>query len=536
MKTRTFKILSMFILSLSACALYAKTMTLENWHQNYKRPEFFIQQDTSKTDDDALIHPDDPQLSGYLFEINNQDLATSIVYISRGLSHYLSDHAIQTNPIINTPNVSIFFMPKNNSTPIREFYKKFAQTVTWLMLNRRNTKVAIRPVFNKTKQPPFQPDQAIYMDPPQVETGHSDTPFKDPETSIIDGFHIHMDYLKGQKKQALKLRDQFKTAAANDRIIYSDLDTYPERFNGPHLRAGWEVKFERAGSLSMPNYGYALAWLLLNHHNIPIYSHSKSWLFGENEKRLISHLDNTLYSGVKPKLDQWFFYNPLNEKTGLYRWDAQLPVTLCISGDKRTQKQADILQFWFGANTNEYPVEQSQHWFNKQHTRLSAFDKEIHDRFSQDLILMANHAYDDWQNTPRGALASVLLLDQFPRNIYRGTRMAFVFDEQALTIAKRAIQKGFDKQLSLAERLFLYMPLEHSEAMQDQIMAVTLMEKLKNEAGPNDKKIFEKHHAMAVKHKMTIEAFGYFPSRHLNFDRENTPKELQFMQQENARF
>ena len=149
---------------------------------------------------------------------------------------------------------------------------------------------------------------------------------------------------------------------------------------------------------------------------------------------------------------------------------------------------------------------------------------------------MAHEPFDDWQATPKGALATVILLDQFPRNIYRGQRMAFAFDALALKVAKSAIQKGFDEQLSLTERLFLYLPLEHSENIKDQAMAVKLIESLKNQAPSKYKKVFEIHHQMALKHQKTIEKFKYFPSRKPNFGDKNTAEELRFMQSHKAEF
>lgn len=298
----------------------------EHWYTNYKNPSYFVKTNDKLSLENQIISPDDSRISGYIFEISNHDPSTSMEYITIGLNEYLTKQHIQTRKVIHAPRSYIFFMPKNKNDNQRLFYKQFAQVISWLLFNRRDTVVAIRPIMAKENRTMFNASQVIYLDPPKVHVGHNDDAFVDPEKTIVDGFHIHMDYLKNQQNQALQLFQQFKTEAAKKHIIYSDLDTYPEYSNGPHVRAGWEVKFERKGSSSLDQYGYALAWLMLNHQEVPIYSHSKSWRFGENEKRLISHLDNALYSGIKPEVNQWFFYDPENNNSGLYRWDSQLEV------------------------------------------------------------------------------------------------------------------------------------------------------------------------------------------------------------------
>src|SRR5580704_4883038 len=105
-------------------------------------------------------------------------------------------------------------MPKNNIDNPKLFYKQFAQAISWLLFNRRDTKVAIRPIMTKESHMIFQTYQVIYMDPPKVLPGHYHDAFVDPEKTIVDGFHIHMDYLENQKTEASQLFQQFKTDAA----------------------------------------------------------------------------------------------------------------------------------------------------------------------------------------------------------------------------------------------------------------------------------------------------------------------------------
>lgn len=515
-----------------------------SWQANYKDPLYFAQknlnsdgQDKSIPSQTPLTDPEDERISGYLFELNNLNPEFSLERVMDSLSQYVKEKRISVKTIIKTPTNSIFFLKKVPSEHSL-FFKEFSLITSWLFFNRRDSQVSIRPIALDQTKASFAPAQALFMDAPQVKIGDNSTNFIDPEKAIVDGYHIHLDYLVGQKKQAEILHNLFAKKAQQKKIIFSELDWYPPNSNGPHKRAGWEVKFEKMGSKHMENYGYSLIWLMLNHGEIPIYSHSKSWIFGENEKRLISHLDNALYSGAKPDLNQHFFYNPENSSSGLYRWDAQLPSNKTISPKQSLARQKAVLEFWFGKNYENliYPLAQSKLWFNKQKTPITQLDQQIKTNFSQDLFLMVNGFYDSWLETPRGKLAAIILLDQFPRNIFRGKPMAFAYDQLARSISENAIEKGDDKHLTLAERLFLYLPFEHSENIEDQKKATSLILRLKEEAPKECKDAFVEHHKMALHHQLTIEKFQYFPSRNKNFGRESSAAELAFMKELDAEF
>lgn len=531
---KTIYILLIALLTLSNSQLaYSVPKKNPSWQSNYKPPDYFNKADQNRMQykTSKILNPDDDNITSYIFEIRNYNPESGIDYIKKAYNDYFTKNDIKVKSIISTKSVNIFVLHKTKPFDSKDFHAKFGKTLSWFLLNRRDSTVTIRPIFNNNKRPEFLTQHVINMDKPKVITGDISDEFLDPEKTIIDGYHIHMDYLDGQEEEARKLFDVFKTHITEKKLVYSDLDWYPERSNGPHIRAGWEIKFERAGVNLISEYGYTIAWLMLNHNNIPIYSHSKSWIFGENEKRLISHLDNALYSGVKPKLNQWFFYDPDNENTGLYRWDSQLPANVNITTQENLDKQKEILNFWFGENYGEYPTLQSKKWFRKQKESNNEFDDEIKNKFLQDIFLLVNGYYTNWLNTAEGTLAYIIMLDQFPRNIYRGKPMVLAYDNLALKAAKSAIEANLDKTLDLAQRLFLYMPLEHSENIEDQQLSVSLVSKLRDEAPESLKDTFDVHYDMALKHYKTIEKFGNCLSRNKIFGKKYNETEEKFIKE-----
>ena len=172
----------------------------------------------------------------------------------------------------------------------------------------------------------------------------------------------------------------------------------------------------------------------------------------------------------------------------------------------------EILDFWFEETK---PAQ----WFQKN----SEFDREISDRFLNDYNLCREGVYDGWQEEAKGCLALCILLDQFPRNMFRGSARAFKTDAQALLIARHAIGQGFDKTLDIAERRFIYLPYEHSENLSDQKTSVSLFEDIKDE----DPQGYE----YALKHLEVIERFGRFPHRNDVLGRENTDEEEKYLAQ-----
>ncbi|KFB11243.1 DUF924 family protein [Nitratireductor basaltis] len=168
-----------------------------------------------------------------------------------------------------------------------------------------------------------------------------------------------------------------------------------------------------------------------------------------------------------------------------------------------------VLDFWFTELTPEQ-------WF----TANEEIDTTIRNRFEPILQEFAEEVPDEARTTVDGALAGVILCDQFPRNIYRRTSRAFAFDRLALDLCHHALSRGFDKEMETKQKQFLYMPLMHSEAMGDQDRAVELFTALGNE---NARKY-------AVEHRDIIARFGRFPHRNRVLDRDSTQEEEAFLE------
>jgi uncharacterized protein (DUF924 family) len=178
----------------------------------------------------------------------------------------------------------------------------------------------------------------------------------------------------------------------------------------------------------------------------------------------------------------------------------------------------EILEFWFGDGSDP---EHESRWFAHD----AAFDQACSARFLADHERAASGELDGWKDEPSCALALILLLDQFPRNIFRGTARAFATDPKALATAKEMIAHGFDLALPPVRRSFVYLPFEHSESLDEQKESVRLFHKLAAE-----------HPAMAgyveyaEDHMEVIRRFGRFPHRNAVLGRASTPEEAEFIQ------
>jgi len=176
---------------------------------------------------------------------------------------------------------------------------------------------------------------------------------------------------------------------------------------------------------------------------------------------------------------------------------------------------ADIRAFWFEELTPE-------DWFAKS----DALDADIRHRFTATHLALARHVDEVWRVTPADRLAAVLVLDQFPRNIYRDTPLAFATDELARNEAKTAIEAGMDAMVPAEWRCFFYLPLEHSEAMADQDRCVELFEALGN----------ENYLDYARRHRDVIARYGRFPHRNPILGRFSTHEEEAYLAEEGAGF
>ena len=186
----------------------------------------------------------------------------------------------------------------------------------------------------------------------------------------------------------------------------------------------------------------------------------------------------------------------------------------------------EILDFWFGSPESlDYGKERS-FWFTKN----PEFDRELSDRFLLDYEQAARGELDYLQDSPLGCLTLVLLLDQFGRNMFRGTPKSFATDAKALSVAQGAVERGSDRALLPVQRWFIYLPFEHSENLADQERCVELFATLSNH--PESANTIE----YALRHKAVIERFGRFPHRNKILRRTNTAAEAEFLKQPGSSF
>jgi uncharacterized protein (DUF924 family) len=161
-------------------------------------------------------------------------------------------------------------------------------------------------------------------------------------------------------------------------------------------------------------------------------------------------------------------------------------------------------------------------WF----TKSDATDALIRERGLAVHERLARERPPETRQDPRAALAAVIALDQFPRNVFRGTARAFATDPLALGLAKHAVAAGFDTSMSRNERLFLYLPFEHCEGADEQARCVALF------AALDDPELTR----FAEAHKVIIDRFGRFPHRNAILGRTSTPEELEFLSQPGSSF
>jgi len=185
-----------------------------------------------------------------------------------------------------------------------------------------------------------------------------------------------------------------------------------------------------------------------------------------------------------------------------------------------------ILDFWFAPTASLEHGTAREVWFKKD----PAFDREIAARFGDAVAAALAGAYGEWCLTATGALARVLLLDQFPRNMYRDTPRAFAGDARALATAEDAIARGLDRTLDSYGRWFLYMPFEHAEDVPAQRRSLELFGALAREMGQTDPL------SWAEKHAEIIFRFGRFPHRNEILKRASSPEEMAFLTEPGSRF
>lgn len=188
--------------------------------------------------------------------------------------------------------------------------------------------------------------------------------------------------------------------------------------------------------------------------------------------------------------------------------------------------QREVLEFWFGGSDAATLSTPRNAWFIKD----DAFDAQIRERFlSLWQSVQAGEKLIEVEDA-EGALALLLVLDQFPRNLFRGSADAFSSDAVALTVAKTALQNGWDRQLPAVARWFVYLPLEHSENLADQAESLLRFESLPDSPGRSNVIDY------AQRHHDVVARFGRFPHRNAVLGRTSTEEELVFLQQPGSSF
>ncbi len=183
----------------------------------------------------------------------------------------------------------------------------------------------------------------------------------------------------------------------------------------------------------------------------------------------------------------------------------------------------EILRFWFGDGplSAEVAAERSPIWFMSS----PVFDAEVGGRFGDLPERALAGELDAWTGEPRPALARVLVLDQFPRNLFRGSARSFAFDAAALAAALAAIDDGLHRSLHPIEASFLYLPLEHAEDLTMQDRCVALFEDLCSRCDETLRPQLEEYRDYAERHRAVIRRFGRFPHRNAVLGRESTAEE-----------
>ena len=192
-----------------------------------------------------------------------------------------------------------------------------------------------------------------------------------------------------------------------------------------------------------------------------------------------------------------------------------------------------VLEFWFGEPAHDMDTyrQKAKRWFMGG----EAMDREIAERFGALHARAARGELDDWAKTPRGRLALIIVLDQFSRNLHRGTPRAFAQDPAARKLAVEALDSGLDAELSLDERTFLHMPLTHAEDLALQDRAVAYVERLAAEAPAALREMWKINLSQARSHRDIIARFRRFPQRNAALARTSTGEEFEFLEELNQK-
>ncbi|MGP9831487.1 DUF924 family protein [Marinobacter sp. NSM] len=187
----------------------------------------------------------------------------------------------------------------------------------------------------------------------------------------------------------------------------------------------------------------------------------------------------------------------------------------------------ELLDFWFGKlDVHGLPdADHRNRWFRSDRK----FDQEIRRRFLSLVLFASEQGLEHWRNEAGGALAEILLLDQFTRNIFRGGALAFESDRLARHLSRQAMDKGQDLELPLIQRAFLYMPMQHSELKKDQDLSVACYEQLVASADGLLAEFLGSFLQSAVDHRDIVLQFGRFPHRNKALGRTSTEAEQAYL-------
>jgi uncharacterized protein (DUF924 family) len=193
-----------------------------------------------------------------------------------------------------------------------------------------------------------------------------------------------------------------------------------------------------------------------------------------------------------------------------------------------------ILHFWFGTLNAQGRADEARakKWFEKD----ELFDQSIREQFGGVHAAVVAGEREDWLEVPQGRLAYVIVLDQFSRNMFRGTARMFAHDAQALEAARGAVERGWDKRAAFDERGFFYMPFMHSEALADQERCVALFSAFRDELEGAARDRIGLALDFAERHRAIVARFGRFPHRNAWLGRASTPEESAFLEQPGSSF
>ena len=194
-----------------------------------------------------------------------------------------------------------------------------------------------------------------------------------------------------------------------------------------------------------------------------------------------------------------------------------------------------VLDYWINAANEDHLFANRQHklWF----TKSAATDAFITQNFAALHTALQAGLAETWARAcARSRLAAIIVLDQFSRNMFRGTPAAFASDAIALRLARDGVAAREDQALTEIERSFFYLPFEHSEALADQVESVRLFERLAAQARPAFSPICASSVRFAHSHREVIAQFGRFPHRNASLGRENTPEEAEYLSRPGAGF